>query len=68
MILEVLPELSVESSKGSSDSAMPDEAALRHIMNRIEFMRKEFEELLFLRYAAEILRDFRKRLLQERWD
>jgi hypothetical protein len=47
---------------------MPDEAVLGHIMDRIELMRKEFEELLFLRYAAEMLKDFRKRLLQERWD
>jgi hypothetical protein len=60
--------LSVEGSRGSSGSAMPDEAVLGHIMDRIELMRKEFEELLFLRYAAEMLKDFRKRLLQERWD
>ena len=60
--------MSVEGSRGSSGSATPDEAVLRHTMERIKLMRQEFEELLFLKYAAEMLKDFRKRLLQERWD
>jgi hypothetical protein len=56
------------SVEGSSGSATSDEAALRHVLDRIRFLRQEFEELLFLKYAAEMLKDFRKRLLQERWD
>jgi len=63
-----LPGLSVEGSSGSSGSATPDEAVLRHNMDRIKLMRQEFEELIFLKHAAEMLKDFRKRLLQERWD
>jgi hypothetical protein len=63
--------LGVEGSSGSGGSggsAKPDETALRQVLDRIRLMRLEFEELLFLRYAAEMLRDFRKRLLRERWD
>ena len=60
--------MSVKGSIGSSGSATPDEAVLRHILDRIELMRQQFEELLFLKHAAEMLKDFRKQLLQERWD
>jgi len=60
--------LSVEGSSGSSGSATQDEAVLRHIMDRIKLMRQEFEELLFLKHAAEMLKDFRKQLLEKRWD
>jgi len=60
--------LSDKDSNGTSDSATPDDAVLRHFMNRIKLIRQEFEELLFLKYAADMLQNFRKRLLQERWD
>jgi hypothetical protein len=60
--------LSVEGSSSSSSSVTPDEAAIRHVLDRIKLMRQEFEELLFLKYAAEMLKDFREQLLQERWD
>jgi len=52
----------------SSSSATPDEAFVRHIIDRIKLMHQEIEELLFLKHAAEMLKDFRKQLLQERWD
>ena len=68
MIREVFARLSVEGSSGSSGSATPDEAVLRLILDRIKLMRQEFEELLLLKYAADVLRDFRKRLLREIWD
>jgi hypothetical protein len=58
------PRLSVE---GSNDSKS-DEVLLRHVVEKIDVLRREFEELLFLKYAAETLKDFRKRLLQEKWD
>jgi phage terminase large subunit len=59
---------SAKSAKGSNGSAASEEAALRRVLERIKLMRREFEELLFLRHAAETLRDFRRRLLRERWD
>jgi hypothetical protein len=58
------PRLNVEGSNGSK----PDDILLKHVMEKIDILRQEFEELLFLKYAAETLKDFRKRLLQEKWD
>ncbi|MGD8505343.1 MAG: hypothetical protein PVF15_01605 [Candidatus Bathyarchaeota archaeon] len=55
------------SVEGSNDSKS-DEVLLRHVVEKIDVLRREFEELLFLKYAAETLKDFRKRLLQEKWD
>ena len=59
--------MSVENT-GSRSNTAPDEADLNHIMERIKLMRQEFEELLFLKHAVETLKDFKKRLLQERCD
>ena len=59
--------MSVENT-GSRNNTAPDEADLRHIMERIKLIRQEFEELLFLKHAVETLKDFKKRLLQERCD
>jgi len=59
--------LSVENTSNKSTTT-PDEADLKHIMERMKLMRQEFEELLFLKHAVEALKDFKKRLLQERCD
>jgi hypothetical protein len=59
--------LSVENTSSKSTTT-PDEADLKHITERMKLMRQEFEELLFLKHAVETLKDFKKRLLQERCD
>jgi len=56
--------LSVEKPSGSAVS----DHALKQALDKIKLMRQEFEELLFLKQVADALRDFRRRLLLERWD
>lgn len=63
-----LPKLSVKDSSNTSGSATSDEATSKQVLNRIKLTRQELEELLFLKCAMEMLKDFRKKLLEQRWD
>lgn len=60
--------MTVETSGNSNNSVTSEEIAQKQVLDKIILMRQEFEELLFLKYAAEILKNFRRLLLQERWD
>lgn len=68
MTREDLPKLSVKDSSNSSGSATSDEATSKQVLNRMKLTRQELEELLFLKCAMEMLKDFRKKLLEQRWD
>jgi hypothetical protein len=58
--------LSVENSNASGSET--ENTVLRLVFDKIQQMRCEFEDILFLKHAADILKDFRKRLLREKWD
>jgi hypothetical protein len=45
-----------------------DEEFLKRVREEIRRLRDELEELRFLKYAADRMRDFRRELLRERWD
>lgn len=47
---------------------MEDEEFLRRVKKEIRKLRDELEELRFLKYSADRMRDFRKELLREKWD
>ena len=47
---------------------MEEEELLKKTANEIKKMRDELEELLFLKYAADKIREFRKELLTEKYD
>jgi hypothetical protein len=55
-------------SPKTSQNPPPEDSTIKHILEKIKLMRQEFEELLFLKHAADTLKDFRKRLLKEKWD
>ncbi|MCW3977716.1 MAG: hypothetical protein NWE77_07270 [Candidatus Bathyarchaeota archaeon] len=59
------------SGKDTSNPRRPptsDEATSKQVSNRIKLTRQELEELLFLKCAMEMLKDFMKKLLEQRWD
>jgi hypothetical protein len=58
--------LSVEDSNASGSET--ENTVLRLVFDKIQQMRREFEDILFLKHAADILKDFRKRLQREKWD
>lgn len=45
-----------------------EEEILKKTMNDIKKMKDELEELLFLKYAADKLRELRKELVTEKYD
>lgn len=47
---------------------MDEEEFLKRIKEEIRRLRDELEELRFLKYAADRMRDFRRELLREKWD
>lgn len=47
---------------------MEEEEFIKRMMDEIRRLKDELEELRFLKYAADKMRDFRKELLRERWD
>lgn len=47
---------------------MNDEAVLKKTMDEIRRLKDDLEELRFLRHAADIIRDFRREFLTEKFD
>lgn len=47
---------------------MDEEEFLKRMKEEIRRLRDELEELRFLKYAADRMRDFRRELLREKWD
>jgi len=47
---------------------LDEEEFLKRIKEEIRRLRDELEELRFLKYAADRMRDFRRELLREKWD
>ena len=47
---------------------MDEEEFLKRVKEEIRRLRDELEELRFLKYAADRMRDFRRELLKEKWD
>lgn len=47
---------------------MDEEEFLKRMKEEIRRLRNELEELRFLKYAADRMRDFRRELLREKWD
>lgn len=50
------------------DNGMDEEEFLKRMKEEIRRLRDELEELRFLKYAADRMRDFRRELLREKWD
>ena len=47
---------------------MDEEEFLKRVKEEIRRLRDELEELRFLKYAADRMKDFRGELLKEKWD
>ena len=47
---------------------MDEEEFLKRVKEEIRRLREELEELRFLKYAADRMRDFRRERLREEWD
>jgi len=47
---------------------LDEEEFLKRVKEEIRRLRNELEELRFLKYAADRMRDFRRELLREKWD
>jgi len=47
---------------------LDEEDFLKRVKEEIRRLRNELEELRFLKYAADRMRDFRRELLREKWD
>lgn len=47
---------------------MDEEEFLKRVKEEIRRLRNELEELRFLKYASDRMRDFRRELLREKWD
>ena len=47
---------------------MEEEELLKKTVNEMKKMKDELEELMFLKYAADKLRELRKELITEKYD
>ncbi len=47
---------------------MGEEEFLKRVKEEIRKLRNDLEELRFLKYAADRMKDFRRELLREKWD
>jgi len=45
-----------------------EEEFLKRVKEEIRKLRNDLEELRFLKYAADRMKDFRRELLREKWD
>jgi len=47
---------------------LDEEEFLKRVKEEIRKLRNDLEELRFLKYAADRMKDFRRELLREKWD
>jgi len=47
---------------------LDEDEILKRVKEEIRRLRYELEELRFLKYAADRMKDFRRELLREKWD